>query len=233
MFVDGIQSFKFGWRQPAVIIGAVAILLPALAFTADVADGRWHAPDTDWTSTLSFTQALTAKGEFRMLWVGDPAVLPLEPVVLRDGTGYTLTRNGPGDVTEQWRAPEHAADHVVDRALGLATAGLTNRLGRMFAPMGVRYVVVPSNQGRDGGAPAAVPVGVRRAMSEQLDLAQLRSSAGLVLYENLAYTPLAASVPGRRAGRLGAPQPRRARNRPRTPGAAHRGARRCRHHPLG
>ena len=50
----------------------------------------------------------TAKGEFRMLWVGDPAVLPLEPVVLRDGTGYTLTRNGPGDVTEQWRAPPRA-----------------------------------------------------------------------------------------------------------------------------
>ena len=43
-------------------------------------------------------------------------MLPLDPVVLRDGTGYVLTRNGPGDVTELWRAPEHDADHVVDRA---------------------------------------------------------------------------------------------------------------------
>ncbi|MFI5372936.1 MAG: hypothetical protein ACHQ52_15380, partial [Candidatus Eisenbacteria bacterium] len=112
VLVDGIQSFKFGWRQPAVILGGVAILLPALAFTADAANGRWHAPDTDWTNTLAFTQALTAKGDFRMLWVGNPTVLPLEPVILPDGTGYTLTRNGPGNVTEQWRAPEHSADHV-------------------------------------------------------------------------------------------------------------------------
>ncbi len=157
VFVDGIHSFKFGWRQPAIIVGAFAILLPALLFTGDVVNGRWHAPSSDWTSTLSFTEALTAKGEFRMLWVGAPTVLPLDPVVLRDGTGYTLTRNGPGDVTEQWRAPEHTADHVVDRAVGLATAGLTNRLGRMLAPMGVRYVVVPSTQGSDGGATAPVP----------------------------------------------------------------------------
>ena len=125
-----------------------------------------------------------------MLWVGDPTVLPLDPVVLRDGTGYTLTRNGPGDVTEQWRAPEHDADHVVDRALELATAGLTNRLGRMLAPMGVRYVVVPSTQGPDGGAATSRPtVALRTAMAQQLDLARLRSSAGLVLYENLAYVP--------------------------------------------
>ena len=196
VFIDGIHSFRFGWRQPALILGSVAILLPALAFTADTVDGRWHAPETDWTSTLAFTQAATARGEFRMLWVGDPAVLPLDPVVLRDGTGYTLTRDGSGDVTEQWRAPEHSADRVLDRALTLATAGRTNRLGRMLAPMGVRYVVVPATQGRGGGAEAAPPVAVRDAMSAQLDLARLRSSAGIVLYENLAYAPIRAVIPG-------------------------------------
>ena len=197
VFVDGIHSFRFGWRQPAIIIGAVAIILPALSFTADTVDGRWHAPDSDWTSTLAFTQAASARGEFRMLWVGDPTVLPLDPVVLRDGTGYTLTRNGPGDATEQWRAPEHSADQVVDRALALASAGRTNRLGRMLAPMGVRYVVVPATQGKGGGAEAPAPVAVRAAMGAQLDLARLRSSAGLVLYENLAYAPIRAVVPGR------------------------------------
>ena len=197
VFVDGIHSFKFGWRQPAIIIGAVAIILPALSFAADTVDGRWHAPDSDWTSALAFTQAASAHGEFRMLWVGDPTVLPLDPVVLRDGTGYTLTRNGPGDATEQWRAPEHSADLVVDRALALATAGRTNRLGRMLAPMGVRYVVVPATQGEGGGAEVPAPVAVRAAMGAQLDLARLRSSAGLVLYENLAYAPIRAVVPGR------------------------------------
>jgi GT2 family glycosyltransferase len=196
VFVDGIHTFRFGWRQPAAILGALAVVLPALAFTSDVFDGRWDAPSTGWANELAFTQELTNKGDFRMLWAGDPAELPLDPVVLHDGTGYVLTRNGPGDVTEQWRAPEHDADHVVDRALALAVTGRTNRLGRMLAPMGVRYVVVPSTQGRgDGGAAADPPVALRRAMAQQLDFAQLRSAPGLVLYENQAMMPIAAAVP--------------------------------------
>jgi hypothetical protein len=84
---------------------------------------------------------------------------------------------------------------VLDRALVLATSGRTNRLGRMLAPMGVRYVVVPSTQGNDGGARAAAPVALRQAMAQQTDLARLRSSRGVVLYENLAYAPIRASVP--------------------------------------
>ena len=209
VFVDGIHSFRFGWRQPAAIIGAFAIVLPASAFTADVFDGRWDVPASGWANDLAFTESSVSKGEFRMLWAGDPAELPLDPVVLRDGTGYVLTRNGPGDVTEQWRVPEHDADHVVDRALVLAASGRTNRLGRMLAPMGVRYVVVPSTQGRDGGAAGDAPVALRRAMAQQLDLARLRSSRGIVLYENLAYAPircrgLAAGVARRLAvGRTG------------------------------
>lgn len=195
VFVDGIHTFRFGWRQPAAIVGAVAIVLPALAFTTDVFDGRWDAPDHGWANELAFTQSDTGKGEFRMLWAGDPAELPLDPVVLRDGTGYVLTRNGPGDVTEQWRAPEHDADLVVDRALGLASSGRTDRLGRMLAPMGVRYVVIPSTQGRGGGAAADPPVALRRAMAQQLDLARLSASHGVVLYENLAFAPIRAAVP--------------------------------------
>jgi GT2 family glycosyltransferase len=195
VFVDGIHSFRFGWRQPAAIVGAIAVVLPALAFTADVFDGGWDSPTSGWAKDLAFTEAMTDKGDFRMLWTGDPAELPLDPVVLRDGTGYVLTRNGPGDVTEQWRAPEHDADHVVDRALTLAASGRTDRLGRMLAPMGVRYVVVPSTQGRDGGAAASFPIALQRAMGQQLDLARLNTAKGIEVYENLAYAPIRASVP--------------------------------------
>ena len=157
-----------------------------------------------------------------MLWAGDPSELPLDPVVLHDGTGYVLTRNGPGDVTEQWRAPEHDADHVVDRALALAVSGRTNRLGRMLAPMGVRYVVVPSTQGRDGGdARPTPPVALRRAMAQQLDLARLRSSRGLVLYENLAYAPIRAAVsPPALPVDSSPPEPGCAHDRPHARGAA-------------
>ncbi len=219
VLVDGIRSFRFGWRQPAAIVGGVALLLPMLGFTADTLDGRWHAPRTDWVDTLAFTDSLAAKGQFRMLWLGDPSVLPLDPVVLPDGTGYTLTRNGPGDSTELLRAPQDDADRaVVDRAIELARDGRTNRLGRLLAPTGVRYVVLPTTQGPGGGSARAPLPGWRRALDGQLDLARLETGSGLVLYENLAWIPLRArrSRAGRRpgAGRAARSDARRSRRRP-------------------
>ena len=70
VLVDGIHTFHFGWRQPAVIIGAVAVALPALAFTGDVLDGRWDAPTSGWANELAFTQGQTDKGDFQMFQVG-------------------------------------------------------------------------------------------------------------------------------------------------------------------
>jgi hypothetical protein len=92
------------------------------------------------------------------------------------------------------RAPEEDADHVIDHAIELARDGLTNRIGRLLAPAGVRWIALPATQGPDGGvAPAPLP-GWRRALDGQLDLARLRSASGLVLYENLAWIPIRASV---------------------------------------
>jgi GT2 family glycosyltransferase len=195
VLVDGIRTFRFGWRQPAALLGGLALLLPIASFTVDVADGRWHAPRSGWVDTLSFTDALSAKGQFRILWLGDPSVLPLDPVVLDDGTGYTLTRNSPGNASQLLRAPQDDSDQVVDRAVELARNGLTNRLGRLLAPAGVRWIALPSTEGPGSSEPPARLPGWRRALDAQLDLARLRSARGLVLYENLAWIPLRAVVP--------------------------------------
>ena len=58
--------------------------------------------------------------------------------------------------------------------------------------MGVRYVVLPTARARVAArAPRRRP-GLRRThRRQQLDLAQLRTVAGIVLYENLAYAPIA------------------------------------------
>jgi hypothetical protein len=195
VLVDGIRTFRFGWRQPAALLGGIALLLPIASFTADAADGRWHAPTSGWADTLSFTDALAAKGQFRMLWLGDPSVLPLDPVVLGDGTGYSLTRNSPGNSSQLLRAPQDDADEVVVHAVELARDGRTNRLGRLLAPAGVRWIALPDTQGPNSSEPPVRLPGWRRALDGQLDLARLRSARGLVLYENLAWIPLRAVVP--------------------------------------
>ncbi|HYU38252.1 MAG TPA: hypothetical protein VEM59_00210, partial [Acidimicrobiia bacterium] len=158
----------------------------ALSFAVDAADGRWRAADGDWPDALSFLEAERDSGGFRVLWVGDPAALPLDPFVARDGTGYVLTRNGPGDATELWHAPAGEAEDLVAEAIVLASDRRTERLGHLLAPMSVRYVAVPDSSGPGASETVAAP-GLARALDDQLDLSRLESPPGLVLYQNTAW----------------------------------------------
>ncbi len=195
---DGIHRFHFGWRQPAAIVASVALVLPVFAFLGDTFDGRWKTPNTSWESTLSFAATRAAAGEFRLLWVGDAAVLPLDPVTVDGALAYSMTRNGTGDARELLRAPTTDTDDLVHDAIELATERRTTRLGEVLAPMGVRYVAVPSTLGPDEDLEArnaTVTAPFRRALSDQLDLVRLRTARGLVVYENLAWIPARAVVP--------------------------------------
>jgi len=200
---------RFVWRRFVVGVAIAGVVLGGFGFLADSISGRWGAPDGDWASELSFTQDLAAEGQFRILWVGDPDVLPLDPVESGSGPAWVLTRNGPGDASALWRAPVTDADRVIGRALEVAVGGNTARLGRLLAPAGIRYVAVPLRNGPGGalGAPArgvtgALARGVTGALAEQLDLARLRSERGLILYENQSWAPASAVVTGREGDAL-------------------------------
>jgi len=125
--------------------------------------------------------------------VGDPTLLPLDPFVADDGTGYTLTRNGSGDARELWRAPSGRSDGLVGDAVELASEGRTDRLGHLVAPMGVRYVAMPIRAG-PGASTRAPPPGLPAALASQLDLARLEAPSGLALYENTAWIPTPGTV---------------------------------------
>ena len=192
--LEELPRFRFGWRQPAVAIAAVGALLPILSFVADAGDGRWRAPDRDWVSALSWTRAEEAQGGFRILWVGNPSILPLDPALAGDNVGYVLTRDGPGDGVELWPAPEQDGDRAIGDAIELTLDRRTNRLGHLVAPMGVRYVALPDRQGPDAGARAAPPPGLASALDDQTDLLRLNAQEGIALYENSAWAATRASL---------------------------------------
>jgi GT2 family glycosyltransferase len=184
---------RVGWRQGLVAVAVVGVVVGGLGFLADAVNGRWGAPDGDWAEVLSFTGDATFEGQFRILWVGDPDVLPLDPVEIDEEISWSLTRNGPGDARELWRAPTDSADDVIDRAIDVARHGDTARLGRLLAPAGVRYVVVPLRNGPDGARGRPVP-SVTAAFAGQLDLARLPSEPGLVIYQNESWAPARATT---------------------------------------
>jgi hypothetical protein len=192
-FAEDVRRLGFGARQAVAAVAAAGFALGALSFAIDAVGGRWRAPDGDWPDALAFLRSERANGGFRVLWVGDPAMLPLDPFVARDGTGFVLTRDGPGDARELWRAPAHDADNLVGDALALASGGRTERLGHLLAPMSVRYVALPTLSGPGGQGPSR-PGRLAGTLDDQLDLARLESPAGLTLYENTAWIPTPGTV---------------------------------------
>jgi GT2 family glycosyltransferase len=193
VFVEDVRRRGFGRRQAMAAVAAVGFLLGVVGFVADSGGGRWRAPDGDWPETLAFLETERDTGGFRVLWAGDPSVLPLDPVVTSDGTGYALTRNGPGDARELWRARSYEADDLVSEAITLASSRRTERLGHLLAPMSVRYVAIPSRSGP--GAEERAPAGqLVNTLDDQLDFARLESTPGLVLYENTAWIPNPGTV---------------------------------------
>ena len=80
---------------------------------------------------------------------------------------------------------------MIGRAVNVARTARTTRMGRLLAPAGVRYVVVPLRNGPDGTRGRRVP-SVTGALAGQLDLMRLRSEPGLVIYENRSWAPARA-----------------------------------------
>jgi GT2 family glycosyltransferase len=218
-FGEGLTRFHFGWRQPAGVLAAAALTLTTLGFAADSLDGRWHAPANDWPRSLAVLQPQQADGDFRVLWVGDPSVLPLDPAVRGDGVGYLLTANGSVDALGLWRAPERRADRLLGTAVDLAATGRTNRLGHLVAPMGVRYIAVPERRGPGSGPLVPAPAGIAPALGQQLDLSLLKSDPGVTLYENIAWVPARSVAPPGAALALDAPDPAVAASRADVAGA--------------
>jgi hypothetical protein len=193
-FIEDVRQFHFGWRQVAAVGGAIALALPAFAFALDAADGRWHMPPTDWNQNLSWMKAEESSGAFRVLWMGDPDVLPVDPVVHGD-VGYGVTNDGPGDVRTALPPPSGGTSAQLGDMVDLLRDRRSNRVGALLGPMGVRYLAVPerADPGLERTDPA--PTALLVSLGEQLDLVRLEGPPGLELYENRAWIPEAASLP--------------------------------------
>ena len=118
-----------------VVVAVVGVVLGTFGLAADTINGRWGAPEQSWADELSFAQDNQREGQFRILWIGDPDVLPLDPVELDQELSWVLTRNGAGDARRalaraghQRRRRDRARHHGVARTDGRrAWAGCSHR----------------------------------------------------------------------------------------------------------
>jgi GT2 family glycosyltransferase len=194
VLLDDMRRSHFGRRQLSAVAAVIGLVLPLGALAVDSVSGRWQLPSTDWPTQVAWMQNQPTPGGFRVLWLGSPAALPVDAKTT-DGISYGLTRDGAGDARALWAAPEQDADRMLGRALAIARAGETSRLGHLLAPIGVRYVALIGRLAPGHGPRMPVDPALDDALERQLDLSVSRIDDGGIIYANDAWIPRRAVVP--------------------------------------
>lgn len=197
-----VRDGGFGWRQPAAVLANAAVVVGVIPGLVAVGDGAWSTPERPAPSLLGSQLAPeSADGDYRVLFIGDPRLLPVPAQELGEGVGYAVVDDGALDVRDRWTAPDTDLDDGIRRALGLLAEGDTLRMGKLIAPLGIRYVVVPRTDDVESTSerPLPVPAGLLESLADQLDLALTFSPSSAEVFENRSAIPTSARLTGQTA----------------------------------
>ncbi len=200
------RSWRFGARRLAAAVGLMALAGSTVVVVVASTDGWWNMPRDDFAGIVGFADDDVRTTPARVLWVGDDELIPGgDGWQLGDDLAYTAaTAQAVPGVADLWPATADGASERLGEALTLALDHDTTRLGRVLAPMGVRYIAVPRRLAPADDTSRTTPAqadadraadALTGALAEQLDLQQVRLDPGLVLYRNTAALPLRSAFP--------------------------------------
>ena len=197
-FESDLRAYRFGWRQIVSVLAALGVVLGAVPLGSSLVDGRWRTPTSDYLDSYAGITSAETRGEgaARILWLGDAELLPVDGWRYDDATAYAATELGEPTVLDRFAPARSGATPRLADAVRIAEERRTNRLGRLLAPMGVRYIVVterlaPSTERRA----APITPSLDRALRQQLDLAELPLREGVTVFENTAWIPQRSVLP--------------------------------------
>ncbi len=193
-----VRGGNFGWRQPLGILSTVAVVVGLAPGLGALADGSFQVPSTPLARLLDASLPdASSDGDYNVLLVGDPRLLPVPATEYRDGVGWAIINDGPLDVRDRWMPPSNAASVLVTTALDEMASTSTLRAGRLLAPLAIRFVVVPEFDGvvSTVNDPLPLPEGLVSALEDQLDLVALRPGLPtLDVFENRAWIATQAQL---------------------------------------
>ncbi len=194
-FQDDVLAGSFGWRQPLGLLTAAAVGIGVLPGVAAISSGRWETPTLTLTSVLGQFPENPPEGDYRILWIGNPRVMPVPAWTLEPGIGYAITDDGPLTQYEAWPGRPSEAEAEVGEVIRQLATESTLRGGRLLAPYAIRYIVVPIADGAISTVdqPLPLPDGLVDALDDQLDFAApLTRPLNFLVYENTAWIPTRA-----------------------------------------
>ena len=198
-----VRDASFGWKQPLGILASIAIVIGVVPGVVALADGSFDTPSTPLSRLIDASlPAPDETGDYNVLLLGDARILPVPSVEYRDGVSWAIVDDDPLDARDRWAAPPNAASELVTTALDQTASGSTLRAGRLLAPLGVRYIVVPEFDGvvSTVNDPLPVPAGLVASLEDQLDLvAKEPRLPTLQVFENRSWLPTASILTGEAA----------------------------------
>ena len=175
-FQEDLPGYRFGWRQIASGVAAAAVALACLP----VLGRRLRRPLVDARRRPLPSPRLHRPGEPRARrsacsGSGTRAPSRLAGWHLADGLAYATTDGGTPRLEDLLVGSDDGTTGLLADAVDLARTGQTARLGRLLAPMGIRYVVLPGapgprsvRQSRPGPPrPASRPASTRSSTSSR------------------------------------------------------------------
>jgi hypothetical protein len=184
-----LPGYRFGWRQFAPAFGAAAVLAAALPFFVWVGGGQWDLPASAAESAYAFP-AGSPGGDYRVLWLGSPGTLPLAAQGSAGDLAFATSLDGLPSAGELWAPVSHGQGALVAEDLGWAVNRETTYVGRLFAPLAIRYVVVPVGEGAVGAAENQVVA----ALARQVDLLPVGTDPSYRVFANDSSAPLFSVV---------------------------------------
>lgn len=202
-----VLTRDFGWRQPLALLANLGIIVGLVPGVLSIGSGTWGMPRNPLPELVaSQFPPLSDTGSYRILWVGDPRVLPVPGHRLVDGVAFAVTDAGSLDVTDGFAVADGPVADRIRSALGHVAAGTTARAGRLLAPLGIRFVVVPLADDVDSPVsdPLPPPVGLIESLGGQIDVGAVQSPPTIEVFVNRSWIPPAAflSGPAAEASRL-------------------------------
>lgn len=198
----GARTAKRAQRAVFTLLvgAAIASVVPVVLASRD---GRWYSSEFDLTQSLRLIDDRDVGPGYRVLWVGQPAVLPAAGWALDDSSSDTATFGGAHiatsvggypDVRAAWTTePNRATNRLLD-AVRVGLSGQTLRMGRLLASFNVRYVIVTERSAPSfsAGYDQLVLASVHDALNSQIDLRPIAADPAVSLYRNEAWWPTRA-----------------------------------------
>ncbi len=187
-FETDLRGYRFGIRQVLSLAAAGALTLGTVPVFAASFDGKWGFPDQGYDQVLDFLAADRATaGPSRVLWIGDPDVLPVQGWHLAEGSAFGVSAGPVPAIADRFTGSAPASARRAGDALRLAAGRRTARLGRLLVPLGIRYVIVTSAAAPFSDEVRPPPPDIVRVLGDQLDLASVPVDPTLRVYRNAAW----------------------------------------------